>query len=134
MNENKFAEGVCMKQKCHFTISGLMLLIWFCLSGCESTQSLQNKWLGKSKDALLTAWGQPSGIEESPDGGTIYVYTKSYYPVDQEPVGYPSDPSPYSLSRDATDYPIKIKAESSTVKFWISPDGKIYRTQGRIIK
>ena len=112
----------------------ILLPVWLLFSGCESTLSLERHWLGKSKDSLVASWGLPSSIEESSDGGTVYVYTRSYYPSYQESTGSPMSPSPYSASRDGVDYPIQVKAESSTSKFWITPEGTIYRVQGRILE
>ena len=112
----------------------VMLPLWLGLSGCESTVSLERNWLGKTRDSLVASWGLPNTIEESADGGTVYVYTRTYYPSYQESIGSPVNPTPYNPSRDGTDYPIQVRAESSTAKFWITPEGTIYRVQGRIIQ
>lgn len=112
----------------------LMPSVWLVISGCQSTASLERQWLGKSRQSLLSSWGQPSGIEESADGGTVYLYTRTYYPSYHESIGSPVDPYGASASRDSMNYPIQVQAESSTAKFWISPEGTIYRAQGRIIE
>ena len=112
----------------------MILITCFFLSGCQSTQSLENQWFGKTKEALLTAWGTPTRTEENPDGSTVYIYTKTYYPAYQETIGNPSNPVQSTAMRDGMDYPIQVKAESNTTKFWITPEGRIYRVEGRIFK
>lgn len=118
------------------TTVAMWLLAMTCLglSGCESTVSLERHWIGKTKESLLASWGQPSRIEEGPEGEAIYLYTKTYYPEYQDSIGTGKDLGAYTPSGEATNYPIRIRAESSTAKFWISPQGMIYRAEGRIIE
>jgi hypothetical protein len=123
-----------VNQKKSCAAAGLMLAICLGSIGCESTVSLERHWIGKSKQSLLTSWGQPTRIVEGPEGEAVYIYTRTYYPDYQDTSGAGGDTGVYTPSGDAMDYPIRVNAESSTAKFWISPQGTIYRAEGRILE
>ena len=123
-----------MKRKRQLSMLGFLIGVCLAGSGCQSTKSLESQWVGKTSQSLLEAWGQPSQIEENSDGSMIYYYTRTFYPDYQEAYGYPADLSAVNTPYNTADYPITIQAESTTAKFWITPEGRIYRVQGRIIK
>ncbi len=122
VNRKKFFAGI-----------GLMLAVCLGSAGCESTASLKRHWVGKTKEALVASWGQPARIEEGPQGETIYIYTKTYYPDYEDPTR-PTSSGVYTPPAETVNYPIRAAAESRTSRFWISPQGTIYRAEGLILE
>jgi hypothetical protein len=67
---------------------GLVLLLF--LGGCASaggsgiftisrdlvTKDKMDAWVGRSKDELISVWGQPDKIEKADDGSEIVVYER----------------------------------------------------------
>ncbi len=123
-----------VNQKKTFAAAGLMLAICLGSVGCESTASLKRHWIGRTKESLLASWGQPSRIEKGSQGEEVYIYTRTYYPEYQDTYGPGGGTGMSTPAGDPMNYPIQAKAESSTAKFWISPQGTIYRTEGRILE
>ena len=123
-----------MNQKKTCAAAGLLLAICLGSAGCESTASLERHWIGKTKQSLLASWGHPTRIEEGAEGEAVYIYTRTFYPDYQDTSGAGGDLGVYTPSGEAMNYPIRVKAESSTAKFWISPQGTIYRAEGRILE
>ena len=116
----------------------LLLLISFAglipLVSCDSTPQLTNRWVGKSKSALLATWGPPAETRKNDDGSEVYTYIKRYYPEYQALAMHPSEPGAGIYNNQDPDYPIKIAADTSKAVFWISPEGTIYKAQGRILE
>jgi len=55
-------------------LQALLVLLTLALSGCTTTESVMDSWVGYHIDEVTAAWGAPSGQIARSDGGHTYSW------------------------------------------------------------
>jgi hypothetical protein len=114
-------------------VAGVAVAASLLLAGCGEER--MKAMVGKSSDDLIAAWGPPTQVLESRDGGTIWVYTQA---------GSFTLPGSETTTTDATarriGRTVVAEGESRTtstppqsftvvtnVMFWVGKDGVVTR-------
>ena len=109
----------------HFIRAVYFITLILCLSGCsmmsrsESFKNRMNNWVGKSSDALIKEWGNPTSSYDLANGEKTFEYLKERGMTNRDS----------NIWRGGNFFPDPLEQASieCVVRFIINQDGQIIR-------
>jgi len=96
------------------------------LASCTGQKKLMNKWVGSSKEKLISDWGIPSKIVEVEPGGEILVFAEEVKFHHGGMASGPGLPGQPGTTGGSSFQPTgEVKKWQYTI-FLVDPEGKIY--------
>lgn len=94
--------------------------------GCESEnlQEIAASWEGSNVNNLIASWGAPNQVIDNGSDGKIMVWRKS----SSFQMQGRADTTYIGSSAYTTYYPGQTLQFSSSMTFWVNPQGTIYRS------
>ena len=101
----------------------VILAALFLFLGCNTVAKLEERWLGKDKDTLITSRGTPDEVMSDDFGGQIYTYIKfSSFVVSGGMYNHS-----FNHHRAYSFHPHHTVTHKTKTMFWIDPLGRIYK-------
>ncbi|WP_258422126.1 hypothetical protein [Aquiflexum gelatinilyticum] len=100
----------------------IVIFVFILLASCTGQKKLMNKWVGSSKENLISEWGMPSKTVEVEPGGEILVFAQEVnFRHSSANVGSTSGGQMGSVTQNN----IEVKKWQYTL-FLVDPEGIIY--------